>query len=338
MVNKCSTCAIHRPEQKEPLLPSSFPDRPWARLGMDLFEFQGKTFIVVVDYYSRWVELRKLDNLSSKDTVTKLKSILAVHGFPDVIVSDNGPQFASAELKKFTMDFGFVHTTSSPRYPESNGEAERAVRMVKQLLKKAADPYTALLLYRATPLQNELSPSELRMGRILKTTVPTLPSNLHPVSPNQSTIREKEERKKEQQKINFNKRHRAREAPPLNVGDSVYIRDMSRRGQIVNTHHNPRSFLIKTDQGPIRRNRTHLVKVPKMNIESNPTKKKHAIGPENPSYTKAREPMGRFHAASPDMLDLRGSRPEVQSDTASQHRDTTCPINRGPTMKRGPNT
>lgn len=261
MVNKCNICAIHRPEHKQPLLPSSFPERPWSRLGMDLFDFQGKTFIIVVDYYSRWVELRKLDNLSSGDTIAKLKSIFAVHGIPDLTVSDNGPQFASAEFRKFAAEFGFIHTTSSPRYPQSNGEAERAVRTVKHLLKKATDPYTALLLYRATPQHNGLSPSELLMGRKLKTKIPTLPSNLRPALPNQSMIREKEERYKEQQKRQFDKRYCARELPPLNVGDPVYIRDMNRPGEIVARHHNPRSFIIKTQQGTIRRNATHLVKL-----------------------------------------------------------------------------
>ena len=59
-----------------------------------------------------------------------------------------------------------------PRYPQANGEAVRAVRTIKGLLKKNADPYLALLMYRSSPLQNGLSPSELLMGRKLKTTLP----------------------------------------------------------------------------------------------------------------------------------------------------------------------
>ena len=183
LVQKRDTCAKHRPTQKEPLLPSTFPERPWARLGMDLFELQGKTFLVGVDYYSRWLELRRLDNQTHRNLISKLKSILAVHGIPDVIISDNGPQFASTEFRNFAADFSFMHTTNSAHYPESNGEAERAVQTVKNLLKKSKDPYNALLLYKASLLHNGKPPSEFLMGRKLKTKIPTVPFNLLPKIP-----------------------------------------------------------------------------------------------------------------------------------------------------------
>ena len=80
-----------------------------------------------------------------------------------MIISDNGPQFVSREFKVFAQEYGFTHVTSSPRYPCSNGEVERAVRTIKNLLKKAADPHDALLLYCATLLNNGYSPAELLM-------------------------------------------------------------------------------------------------------------------------------------------------------------------------------
>ena len=125
--------------------------------------------------------------------IQALKEIFAVHGIPDVIMSDNGPQFSSASFLQFAKTYGFIHTTSSPRYPQANGEAERAVRTIKGLLKKNTDPYLSLLMYRSSPLQNGLSPSELLMGRKLKTTLPILPSNLHPKAQRDQTIRQKEE-------------------------------------------------------------------------------------------------------------------------------------------------
>ena len=124
MVRKCQTCAKLRPEVREPLLPSSIPERPWIRVAMDLFDYKGNTYLVVTDYYSRWPELRLLENLSSSCVINKLKSIFAIHGIPDNVISDNGPQFASTEFRKFVQEWGFVHTTSSPRYPQSNGAAE----------------------------------------------------------------------------------------------------------------------------------------------------------------------------------------------------------------------
>ena len=76
-----------------------------------------------------------------------MKSIIARHGIPEEIITDNEPQFAAAKFKQFADKYGFRHKTSSPHYPQANGEAERAVKTIKQLLLKAEDPYHALLVY-----------------------------------------------------------------------------------------------------------------------------------------------------------------------------------------------
>jgi len=154
MVENCSTCAKDRPELKEQLVSTSFPSRPWERLAADLFELKGKVYLIVVDYYSRWFEMKKLNNQSSARVILILKELFSTHGIPDIIVSDNGPQFSSDVFVLFATEYGFVHVTTSPKYPRANGEVERAVRTVKALLRKNEDPYPALLAYRSTPLQN----------------------------------------------------------------------------------------------------------------------------------------------------------------------------------------
>ena len=261
MVHKCSTCAIHHPEQKEPLLPSSFPDRPWARLGMDLLEFNGRTYLAIVDYYSRWVEMKLLAKQTSTETIHQIKSVFAAHGIPDV-VTDNGTQFSSQDFAQFASSYGFTHVTSSPKHPQANGEAERAVQTIKQLLKKNKDPYLALLMYRATPLQNGLSPSELLMGRKLKTRVPIFPKSLKPTTPDHDAIKAKEVANKEKQCLNFNQRHAARELPPLQPGDPVWIRDMKRSGEIIAASSSPHSYIIKTQKGTVRHNRAAIISTP----------------------------------------------------------------------------
>ena len=269
MVRKCSVCAKLRPTTKEPHLPSSFPEHPWSRVAMDLFDLHGKTYLLLVDYHSRWPKIRLLDRLTSTAIIVRLKSIFATHGIPDVVVSDNGPQFASVEFKKFTEEFCFTHTTSSPRYPQANGEAERAVQTVKNLLRKSTDPYVALLLYRATPLQNGFAPSELLMGRTLKTKLPPLKktqtSNSH-----LPLLFQKEQRYRDNQQDNFNRRHAVQQAPELKPGDSVYIKDLHRSGSIISRHPNPRSYIVDTEQGTIRRNRAHLVATPSSPVQSAP--------------------------------------------------------------------
>ena len=78
---------------------------------------------------------------------------MARHGVPETLVSDNGPQFSSKEFVLFAKDYGFSHVTSSPGYASGNGEVERAVRTIKELLYAAKDPYSAPLNYRSTPQQ-----------------------------------------------------------------------------------------------------------------------------------------------------------------------------------------
>ena len=56
------------------------------------------------------------------------------------------------------------------------------------MLRKCADPYLAMLIYRSTPLQNGYSPGELLMGRKLRTTLPILPNQLEPSTPDYSLL------------------------------------------------------------------------------------------------------------------------------------------------------
>jgi len=133
---------------------------------MDHLCHKKRTFLLVVDHGSRYVEIAKLEtSTTSAEVIERLRSIFARHGIPEILVSDNGPQFSSAEFAKFGNSCGFTHVTSSPSFPQSNGEAEGAVETVKKLLDKASDPYMALLCYRTTPLHNGFSPAQLLMGR-----------------------------------------------------------------------------------------------------------------------------------------------------------------------------
>ena len=92
-------------------------------------------------------------------------------------------------FKTFANQYGFTHLTSSPRYPQGNDAAERAIRTVKSFLEKSADPYVALKSYRSTPLENRYSPAELLMGRKLRTTIPTITEQLLPSIPPKSVVK-----------------------------------------------------------------------------------------------------------------------------------------------------
>ena len=123
-VRSCKICCKFGCQPVEPLLSTPFPQLPWQKVGMDLFTWKSTTYLLVIDYYSRYIEVAKLPTESSNDTITLLKSIFAHHGIPQEVHSDNGPQFSSSMFKQFSEEYKFVHVTSSPRYPASNGEAE----------------------------------------------------------------------------------------------------------------------------------------------------------------------------------------------------------------------
>ena len=181
-VSQCSLCAqFQRAQPREPMIIQDLPDRMWSKVGTDLFGYNGDHHLLCVDYYSKWIEVAKLDNLTSGNIICHLKSQFVRYGIPDELISDNGPQYASSAFTDFSKSYGFVHTTSSPRFPQTNGEAEGAVQTIKNLLKKAQDPYKGLLNYRNTPLDGiTFSPAQLLMDRRLKSSQPTKVDLLKP--------------------------------------------------------------------------------------------------------------------------------------------------------------
>ena len=84
-------------------------------------------------------------------------------------------------MRQFAETYGFHHITFSSYYPQENGQAERTVCTVKNLLQNAKDPYMALLSYHATPTQwCNLSPAELLQGRRIRADVPQPKSSFIP--------------------------------------------------------------------------------------------------------------------------------------------------------------
>ena len=120
---------------REPLISTALPSHPWERIASDQFELKNSTYLLTVDYYSRFVEVQKLNSTTSSSVITHLKSIFARFGIPAEMVSDNGPQFSSQEMKEFSETYGFRHITTSPHYPLANGLAERMVKPSKVCLR-----------------------------------------------------------------------------------------------------------------------------------------------------------------------------------------------------------
>lgn len=262
MVSRCPTCQkFANNQQKEPLIPHDIPSIPWNKLGMDILEFQSKSFLVVVDFYSHFPELRLMKQKKSEDVVAALKSIFAVHGVPLEIIADNMP-FGSIELAKFAKEWGFNITTSSPNYPRSNGMAERYVQTMKQFLKKAddsgGDVYAALLAYRQTPVSGlPFSPAELLFNRCIRGPLPITSESMLPSIPQ---AHEQLVARQAAQKCVHDEG--AKPLQPLSEGDGVLVRTGHETkwspGTIVAHHPQPRSYIVDTGTSTVRRNRVHL--------------------------------------------------------------------------------
>ena len=128
MVTNCCKCIEHRKPNSEPMILSAVPERAWQVLGTDFFSLNGRSYLLVMDYYSRFFEISiLLASQKTSETIRALKSIFARHGIPDILRSENEPKFISKEFDEFSKEYSFTHVTSSQKLPQANGEAERAV-------------------------------------------------------------------------------------------------------------------------------------------------------------------------------------------------------------------
>ena len=124
---------------------------PWEKLGVDFFEFQSTTYLLIADYYSR-----KVRSTNASATAKILKQVFSEYGVPKTVMSANGPRLSSKEFAAFASQYHFHLIISSSCYPQSNGFIERTLQTVKQSMKKFAVPghnaNLAMLIYRAIPL------------------------------------------------------------------------------------------------------------------------------------------------------------------------------------------
>lgn len=262
VVEKCPICALNsRSNSKEPLVETETPSRPWSIISADLFDYKGHPYLLCVDHFSKWPEFAKFENQTSGNTILHLKSIFSRNGIPDKLISDNGPQFACENFRAFSKDYGFVHTTTSPHFRQANGQIERTVQTVKQLLRKSSDPYKAILAYRNTAIDMlGKSPAQLFFNRRLKTDLPTASPLLESNSVGMQDIQERLKTRKYQQKINYDA-HAGKELRDLFPRESTVMRHDNKwtPAVIVQQHSSPRSYILQTQSGKrYRRNRRHI--------------------------------------------------------------------------------
>ena len=137
MIKKCDVCQHNQTsQQREELIPIEAAN-PWEIVGSDMFHWRGDKYLLVVDYYSSYPIIRKRSSKTSSAIVSKLKVTFSQFCVPDIFISDNAKQYDLENFRNFETGYDFKHQTSSPRYPQCNGKAERFVGTVKKTLQKA---------------------------------------------------------------------------------------------------------------------------------------------------------------------------------------------------------
>ena len=309
-VKKCQQCQLHQKAPAEaPLHPWEWPGQPWSRVHIDYAgPYKGHMYLVVIDAHSKWMEVHIMRSTTSAATIVKLKEIFATHGLPETIVSDNGPNFTSAEFENFLSKNGVKHTKVLPYHPASNGQAERAVRAFKAKEKMEEgtmqDKLSRYLLkYRTTPhMTTGVPPAELLMKRKLKTKLDLIVPNTA------SLVRQKQERQK--QTHDHHAKHRDFEA-----SDPVFIKDFSspkswQKGTVVQTT-GPISALVELPDGRVvRQHQDHVRK----NHNQDPTISNPEIlvpGVLPDCTTDTTQPSGPAEpvVSSPDTQEAKLSRP-----------------------------
>ncbi|KAG8176531.1 hypothetical protein JTE90_020365, partial [Oedothorax gibbosus] len=115
MVTNCQICQPHQKQNiKEQLLDRPIPDRPWQRVAIDFFHLSSVTYMLVIDYFSKYIEVQHFHNTTSQSVINALKICFARFGIPEEIVADNGPPFDSSEFNKFCKDSDIFFYPSSP--------------------------------------------------------------------------------------------------------------------------------------------------------------------------------------------------------------------------------
>ncbi|XP_063951721.1 uncharacterized protein K02A2.6-like [Lytechinus pictus] len=263
-VEQCPTCNSMKPkQQKETMMSAEIPSRPWKVVGQDLFHVNNKDYLVTVDFYSDYWELDQMDATRAGDVAQCTKQHFARYGIPERVITDNGPQFVAQEYAQFAAEWDFEHVTSSPRYSQSNGKSESAVKIVKTIIKKAvkegSDVQRAILEWRNTPDPDGVSAVQKLMSRRTRTGLPTPDVLLMPhVVPN---VPEQIKLRKQKAKLQYDRG--AKDLPELRIGQGVLLQpDLPHqpwRQAVCRKILGDRSYLVQTDDGhQFRRNRRFL--------------------------------------------------------------------------------
>ena len=240
-VKQCDECQKHQASATRDYNNEIETTYPFEILGSDIFMWDNKNFLILVDYFTSYFFVRPLNDITSNTVIKQIKTVMSEFGVPTRLHTDSGTQYTSQMFADFANDYGFIHTTSSPHYHESNGKSERFIGTIKKTLQKCLeskqDPHMALLILRTTPISSNMpSPADMLFTYKLKNNLPI--------------ISHEEERGRD----NIHK---------FTVNQPVYIQNPLTKkwshGTISGFPPEPNSYFVSTpDGGKYRRNQVHI--------------------------------------------------------------------------------
>ena len=262
-VKSCQVCQLQSAAPATaPLHPWEWPEKLWSRIHIDhAGPFMGQLFLIVIDAYSEWIEVYPTSSTGTTATIEKLRQAFAIHGLPEMVVSDNGSGFASEEVANFMARNGILRVETASRHPSSNGLVDRSVRSFKEGMKKlegfGGTVHTRLsrflLAYRSTPQTTTgVTPAKLQLNRRLRTRLDLI----------RPELRHRVEAQQGAQKVHHDNTKKERQ---FSEGDSVLVKNFSPGPKWKKAHieskTGPLSYTVNYEDGVVtRRHFDHLLK------------------------------------------------------------------------------
>lgn len=290
----CTGCQfVARPEKPEPINRRELPNAPWEHLCADFLGPlpSGESLLVIVDYYSRWLEIFVMKSTTSEKIIQCLKELFSVHGYPLSIQTDNAMNFNSEQLNSYLNSLNIEHRNTTPIWPQANGEVEVQNKSIMKRIRIAHaekqnwkdELLTYLLMYRSTPHSTTgVSPAEMLFRRKIRTKIPDIVNyeNLDDI------VRDRDSEMKGKGKIYADQRRNVRQSE-IYEGDIVLMKQSKENKLSTTFNPNPMtvvrrngsSVIIESSDGVrYQRNVSHVKKFfTKCAISENSDKSYHSV-------------------------------------------------------------
>ena len=160
-IKNCASCLEYQQMQpKEKIIHHSIPLRAWEVLGTDVFHFNNKSYLCIVDYHSKFPVVKRLEGLSAESSITTTKVIFAEYGILQKLMSDAGTNFVSEKFWQFCRTINVEQAVSLVYHHQSNRQVKACIKFIKCTFRKCAecggDINMALLQICITPLGQHL--------------------------------------------------------------------------------------------------------------------------------------------------------------------------------------